>query len=325
MIQPRPRIEAVDAARGVALAAMAVYHFVWDLSFYRLIPQGAFYNPGFLFFGHAIALSFLVIVGVSLALAARGEFKVRHYWRRMGMVAGAAALVSLGTYVFLPDAFVSFGILHCIAAASLIALPFLRAQWFAALAAGAVIVVAPLALSSPAFDGVNWFLGLGVTEPRTLDWRPLFPWTGFTLLGLGVAQWALVRGVPDRLAQWRAGGGLSRLLVTGGRHSLLVYLLHQPILIAIVFVAATAAANLGAGRGDDMVAESNFRASCVQECAASGVERGFCERACGCVVREAKNAGLWRQALRDAFTAEERARFDALTRACLRPDAAPLR
>ena len=47
------------------------------------------------------------------------------YWRRFLIIAGAAALVSVGTYFVFPGAFVFFGILHCIAAASLVALPFL--------------------------------------------------------------------------------------------------------------------------------------------------------------------------------------------------------
>ncbi len=318
MIANPQRIEAVDVARGVALAAMAVYHFVWDLSFYRFVDVETFYDPRFQLFGHAIAVSFLALVGVSLALAARGGLRAGSYWKRLAMVAGAAALVSIGTYFFLPAAFISFGILHCIAAASLIALPFLRARWYVSAGAGAVIVFAPLVLASHAFDGVNWFLGLGVKEPRTLDWRPLFPWTGFTLIGLGAAQLVLARGVPETIAQWRATGGLARALSLGGRHSLLVYLVHQPVLIAIVFVAATASANMGAERPG---AEAEFRASCVQECSAAGPERAFCETACDCVVRDARNAGLWRQALRDAFSAEERRRFDAITLACLRPDA----
>jgi uncharacterized membrane protein len=321
----RPRIEAVDVARGVALAAMGVYHFVWDLSFYEFVPVSFFYDPRFQLFGHAIAVSFLALAGVSLALAARGGLNTPAYLRRTVLVAGAAALVSLGTYLFMPSAFISFGILHCIAAASLLALAFVHAPSAVALGVGAVIVLAPLAFSSPALDPLNWFLGLGVKEPLTLDWRPLFPWTGFALIGLGLAQFALARGVPEGLANWRAKAGVTRALSLGGRHSLAVYLLHQPVLLAIVFVAATASANFGAVGLKDATQEADFLASCAQECAASGVERAFCEQACACVVSDAKNAGLWRQVVRDALSTEERHRFDAITRACLRPDASLIR
>ncbi len=320
MSQSPSRIEAVDAARGVALAAMGVYHFVWDLSFYNFIPVAHFYDPRFQFFGDVIAVSFLALVGVSLALAARGGLNLVSYMRRTALVAAAAAVVSAATYFFMPDAFISFGILHCIAAASLAALLFLRMPWFASVCAGVLVVLAPLVFASPALDSSNWLFGLGVKEPRTLDWRPIFPWIGFTLIGLGASQFVIARGVPERLVQWRASGGFTRALSWGGKHSLAVYLLHQPVLLAIVFVAATASANYGSVGVNNPAHEANFLSACAQECTASGAERPFCEQACNCVVRDAKNAGLWSQVLRDRLTGEERHRFDALTRACLRPD-----
>ena len=320
MSQSPSRIEAVDAARGVALLAMGVYHFIWDLSFFEYISMRTFFDPRVHFFGDIIAVSFLALVGVSVALASRGSFNAGAYLRRTALVAGAAALVSAGTYAFMPDSFIAFGILHCIVAASLLALAFLRAPWFAPLIAGAAIALAPLVLASPAFDGSNWFLGLGVKEPRTLDWRPLFPWTGFALIGLGLARLIISRGVPERLAQWRAGNPFSRVLSFGGRHSLAVYLLHQPVLLAIVFVASTATANFGAVGVNDAKQELEFRSSCIEQCVAAGPERSFCQAACDCVIRDARNVGLWSQVLRDRLTSEERFRFDALTRACLRPD-----
>jgi uncharacterized membrane protein len=321
----RQRIEAVDAARGVALVAMGVYHFVWDLSFYNFVSPSTFYDPRFQFFGHIIAVSFLGLVGVSLALAAQGGFNAGAYARRTALVAGAAALVSLGTYFFMPDAFIAFGILHCIAAASVLALAFLRARWFVSLGVGVLIVVAPWVFASPAFDSTHWFLGLGVREPRTLDWRPLFPWSGFTLIGLGIAQGVLIRGVPERIAQWRANGGLARALSFGGRHSLAVYVLHQPPLLALVFLAATASANFGSVGANSTTQETDFRLSCTLECTAAGPERDFCEKACDCVVRDSKNVGLWRQVLANSLSSEDRNRFDALTRACLRPDVEMIR
>lgn len=316
----RPRIEAVDAARGVALVAMGVYHFIWDLAFFDFVPMRTFFDPRFQFFGHIIAVSFLALVGVSIALAAQGGFNLAAYLRRTALVAGAAALVSIGTYFFMPDSFIAFGILHCIVAASLLALAFLRAPLSAPLIAGVLIVLAPLVLASPAFDNLNWILGLGVKEPRTLDWRPLFPWTGFALIGLGVARLMLARGVPERLAQWRADNNVTRALSLGGRHSLAVYILHQPVLLAIVFVASTAIANFGAAPASNVAQEFEFRSSCIEQCVAAGPERNFCQTACDCVIRDARNVGLWSQVLRDNFTSDERLRFDAITRACLRPD-----
>ena len=60
------RIPLVDVLRGVALAAMAVYHFAWDLSFFSLADFGVTENPLWIAFARAIAGSFLALVGVGL-------------------------------------------------------------------------------------------------------------------------------------------------------------------------------------------------------------------------------------------------------------------
>lgn len=319
MSSPHARIPLVDAARGVALLGMGVYHLVWDLTFYRLIPREIFLDPRFQAFGHLIAIAFLALVGVSLALASRDGFDARAFARRLAMVGGAAALVSLGTYIYLPEAFVSFGILHCIVAASLLAAPFVRAPSYLTLGVGLVIALAPLALRSADFNACNWWLGLGVAEPRTLDWRPLLPWSGFTLIGLAVTRMALARGLPASIAQWRAQSRAARGLAFAGRRSLLVYLVHQPVLIGLVFLAAWVIGPV-AGVAE---AEARFRNACAQQCAAAGPDLAWCERACGCVEADAKRQSLWRQTLENKFTAQERGRFDDIARACLRPGAPP--
>lgn len=317
MSAAQARIPLVDAARGVALAAMAIYHLVWDLTFYRLIPPAFFLHPAFVAFGHLIAIAFLTLVGVSLALATRDGFHARGFWRRLAMVAAAAAAVSAGTYAFLPEAFVSFGILHCIVGASLLAALFVRAPASATLGVGLLLALAPLALRSPDFNASNWWLGLGVAEPRTLDWRPLLPWSGFALIGLAVARMALARGLSPRIADWRPQAGATRALVFAGRRSLLAYLIHQPVLIVLVWLAATL---IGAPAGDRDAAGA-FRAACARQCVAAGPDPAWCERGCACVEQQAKSEGLWRQTIENRFSVPERARFDVIVRACLRPDA----
>ena len=71
------RIEAVDAARGAALLAMAIYHFSWDLSFFQLIATPVATDPAWKWFARAIAGSFLFLVGVSLVLGHRERIRWR--------------------------------------------------------------------------------------------------------------------------------------------------------------------------------------------------------------------------------------------------------
>lgn len=288
------RYGLLDAARGLAVVAMVVFHLIWDLGHFGYIEASIPWSPPVKAFGHAIAFAFLFIAGVSLALAHRDSFHARALWRRFGVVAGAAALVSLGTYLVFPTSFVFFGILHCIAVASLIAAPFLFLPWPAALAAGAFFFVGAHVFASPVFNA-DWlqFLGLSTREPMTQDWRPLFPWAGATLLGLAAA-----RALP--LSALGAAGGRGGGLGFLGRHSLLVYLVHQPLLFAIFTALAVVAPPPEDARG--------FIAECERRCVAEGSSRPFCHDACVCTAETAQRtkalAGVTDEATRGKILRE---------------------
>ena len=137
------RIDAVDCARGLALVGMAIYHLSWDLADFRLAPPMLPFTPQMRLLSHIVASAFLLLVGVSLALAHRNGLNVRAFWRRLAIVAGAAALVTAGSFVFAPSEPITFGILHCIAVASLLAGPFVTAPAWASLAIGLAAIAAP--------------------------------------------------------------------------------------------------------------------------------------------------------------------------------------
>jgi len=129
------------------------------------------------------------LVGVSLALAHRNGLNLRAFLRRLAIIGAAAALVTLASLVFAPGQGIFFGILHCIAVASLLAAPFVAAPAWVSLAVGLAAIVAPILVHSRLFDP-PWLLWLGLGEalPNTVDWRPLLPWAGVVLVGLGVAR-----------------------------------------------------------------------------------------------------------------------------------------
>lgn len=234
------RVDAVDCARGLALIGMAAYHLSWDLADFRLMPQTFPFTPPMRLVSHCVGSTFLTLVGVSLALAHRNRLNLPAFWRRLATVAGAAALVTAASLVFAPGQGIWFGILHCIAAASLVSLPFIGAPAWASLAAGATAIMLPFVFQSAQFDppAVLW-LGLGEALPSTLDWYPLLPWGGVVLIGLGLAR---LPGVLPRLTsawRWRAKWPVARGICLAGRHSLAVYLVHQPILIALVAAVAS--------------------------------------------------------------------------------------
>ncbi len=97
------RLPPVDLARGIAVLAMIVYHFVWDLSFLGLVDPTLRDAPGWTAFARVIAVSFLTLAGFGLVLAHGSGLDRAKFLRRLALVAGAAALVSAGTYIAFPS------------------------------------------------------------------------------------------------------------------------------------------------------------------------------------------------------------------------------
>jgi uncharacterized membrane protein len=308
------RLEAIDALRGLALLGMFAFHLIWDLGYFQLVSPDLPYEPAVMGFGHGVAASFLFLVGVSLALAAREGVNREAFWRRLLVICAAAAGVSAATYQLFPESFIFFGILHCIALSSLLALPLLRAPlWLVAIIALAALV-APLMIESPLFDApVFWWLGLGTREPISNDWRPLLPYFGVVLAGLMTARLLLARGLPAWMTQWRAHISAGRALVWGGRHSLLVYLVHQPILFALVFMVARVLAPQPAITPQD----EPFVASCATQCVASGGGPQTCRNVCLCISGEIrKEPPIWRRMMGEGLSPADRVTIDGFTRQC---------
>lgn len=230
------RIPLFDVLRGAALAAMATYHFSWDLEFFGLADLGVTVHPLWIAFARTIAASFLALVGVSLVLANRAGIRWPAFLRRLAILAAAAGAITVMSYFSDPDGIIWFGILHCIAVSSLLGLAFLRAPLWIVIAAAAACVAAPSFLASPFFNTHGWlWLGLATEPIPSNDYNPLLPWFGAVLAGIGAARIVLPHATDAAWARWQPGSAIARMLALIGRHSLLFYLVHQPILLGILW------------------------------------------------------------------------------------------
>ena len=313
---PRRRIDALDVARGAALAAMAAYHATWDLGHLALSPENYALTPPGRIAAHLIAGTFLVIVGIGLVLMNRDGVRARPFLLRLARIGVAALAITLATRYAFPDSYIFFGILHCIALSSVLALPFLRLPVIVAILAAILVLGAPLvaalpAVHLPAFDAPALaFLGLGAQPPRTDDYVPLFPWFGLVLTGVAAARLAPPALVERTgLASWRATGRPARLAALAGRHSLGFYLVHQPVLLALLSGLVTLT---GPHPRAGLLA---FRADYRAQCERTGGSPAACRIAARCVGDALRREGLWSLAGR-SFTVEERARAQALSQAC---------
>lgn len=227
----QPRAHWVDAGRGVALAAMVVYHAAFDSVLFGVTDWPVASHVAWLFFAAGIASSFIFLSGISLVYAHGDGIRWKPFLRRLAVLCAAAAAVTVATE-FATPAPIYFGILHAIAAFSVLALPFLFLPTAAVVGVAGVVFALPALWRSDLFSHPVFYpVGLAPTPPLTFDYEPIFPWFGVTLIGI-----ALARSLPRPCAT-HAPRFLFPVL-TAGRNSLLIYLIHQPILFAL-FILAT--------------------------------------------------------------------------------------
>ena len=307
---PRRRIEWIDLVRGLALVAMATYHFSWDLEFFGYLDPGTAGSGALKWYARAIASSFLILVGISLILAHAGGIRWNGYGRRLAMVAGAAAAITIATWFATPDAFIFFGILHEIAVASVLGLLFLRLPaWALAIAAAAWFSVAFWGKSVLFAHPALLWIGLSPFPPRSNDFVPLFPWFAAVLFGMAIGRFMLDTALTERLADRPPARNMAtRGLRFIGRHSLITYLLHQPVLIGCVWLFAQLSP--AAPPGPDA-----FMSSCVKACTAGDAE-DICTAFCGCTMNGLIAEDLFDRVIAGEISQRNDTRVAAVVRQC---------
>ncbi|TPL56222.1 DUF1624 domain-containing protein [Mesorhizobium sp. B2-4-2] len=303
------RIVAIDMLRGIALIAMASYHFTWDLEFFGYTDPGLTAFGWWKFYARCIASTFLFLVGVSLYLAHGKEIRWNGFWRRFAMVAGAAIAISVATRIATPDGWIFFGILHQIALASLLGLAFLRLPALLTLPIAAAVIAIPFYFRLESFDHPwLWWVGLSAVNPHSNDYVPLFPWFGAVIVGLGATKLASGFGALARLADV-APGRWSNPLGFIGRHSLAFYLIHQPLLIGSVWLFSQAMP------AKVETPQVNFLKTCQISCEQQRDSK-FCSSYCGCMLDTLEGEATLDRLYKNDQTAEWRAHLADLAGTC---------
>ncbi len=242
------RLWEIDALRGIAVVAMIAYHFSYDLAYFGLFDVGFFRAGIGLDAARLIGGTFISLAGISLTLSYGKAVSSRAsgrslFWKYLGRglrIFSYGLAITLLTWIFLPNEMIVFGILHLIGVSVVLAYPFLNLKL-----PNVVLGVTCIALGA-FLRGIEvhsaWLVWLGADPTFFMpDYWPIFPWFGVMLLG--VAAGNFLYGDRTKLAA-RPQPRVVRPLTFLGRHSLTVYLVHQPVLIAALVLLGVGEARL---------------------------------------------------------------------------------
>jgi len=242
------RLEFLDALRGFAMLWMTLYHFCFDLNYFGWIYQDFYADPFWVWQRCAIVSLFLFCVGWSQAASsiplqpAKLESQypqglrdrwMSKFWLRWWQIAGCALLVTLCSYAVYPKSFIYFGVLHavCVMLLLLLVLRYLG-QWLWLLGAAWLLLFLypPFVANSAPWN----VLGLISQKPITEDYVPLFPWLALVCFGYAFGLLQIKKGWTFSIHPWAIS------LAVLGRYSLRYYMLHQPVLIGLLYLCRLA-------------------------------------------------------------------------------------
>ncbi|WP_028307874.1 heparan-alpha-glucosaminide N-acetyltransferase [Desulfitibacter alkalitolerans] len=218
------RVGEIDFFRGIALILMIFFHIIWDLNEFYNFPIE--YSTGIVFIiGKAAAYLFIIITAISCSFSKNN--------RKRGMkILAVAMVITLATYIYDPQVFIAFGILHFLGVSVLLYPVYRKLNNSLLLLTGTImILVGQAILTIPMSHDYLLFIGLTSPSYYALDYYPLLPYSGLFLYGIFLARILY----PEKRSLFRINLENNPVSMIG-KKTLIIYLLHQPVILAVLYI-----------------------------------------------------------------------------------------
>lgn len=230
------RFVELDLLRGFAIIIMVFLHILWDLDYFGIMPL----DKNIYQYNIICPTLFFLLLGMCLAVSynrkqSNSNTEIHTYLIIRGLkILALGMILTLVSFIYLPERLILFGVLHCIGVSIILCIPFLKLKAYSVVFATIIIstglIMGLFPMANPTI--FPYVIGFHPTEVwrYTIDYFPIFPWFGVSLLGIALGN-VLYKDnkrrfrFPD-LSRYKPVAMFSWL----GKHSLAIYLLHQPII-----------------------------------------------------------------------------------------------
>ena len=238
----KDRFWEIDLLRGFAIILMIFFHLLYDLNFYS-ITNFQIRSGIILYIGRLSALLFIFIAGISLSISysrVKNQLNKKNiiikFLKRGLKIFLLGSIITIITWIYIPNAFIIFGVLHFIGISIILSLMFIKFKFFNIIF-GFITIIIGIYFNSLSI-GFNFLIPIGLKPSNfwTLDYFPLFPWFGVILFGIALGNFLY----PDFKRKFKIKDRSRDFVIKSfcflGRNSLLLYFLHQPIIILLIMI-----------------------------------------------------------------------------------------
>ncbi len=218
------RVWEIDFFRGIALILMIFFHIIWDLKEFYGYPFD--YTQGFFYaVGRSAAYLFMLITGISCTFS-------KNNFKRGTKILLIAFGITIVTYFYDSKTFIAFGILHLLGVCILWYPLLKKLKPLILLFLGTIVILlGKYFYTIPMNHNFLAPLGLKTQGYYALDYYPLFPYGGVFIYGVFLAK-ILYSQKRSLFKKDIPNNPISFF----GKHTLIIYLVHQPIIIAILYL-----------------------------------------------------------------------------------------